>query len=86
MNRNSFNQRKTAYDFGEDRYQDLLHEAEQYRLEQRAVQSNVPANKPARRAMSPIALRKFERAFRRFVNAERSVQSGQSNAANPSRR
>ena len=56
MKTNSFNQRLFTYDSGQDRYYDLLQDAEQYRLEQRAGQANGTAdNKTSRRAKSPIA-------------------------------
>ncbi|MBI5029357.1 MAG: hypothetical protein HZB51_02430 [Chloroflexi bacterium] len=55
MKRNSFNQRKAVYDFGDDRYDDLLQQAEQYRLEQRAVQANASSKKQSTRSKSPIA-------------------------------
>ena len=56
MKRNSSAQRQAGYEFGQDRYYDLLQEAEQYRLEHRAMQPNALAkHQPTRQSQSPIA-------------------------------
>jgi len=56
MKTNSLDQRRVAYDLGEDRYYDLLQQAEQYRFEQRATQTSGSASrKSAKLGKSPIA-------------------------------